>query len=106
MKHSSNIRLLSHMDHNPACDIVEVKLGPGRSFNLVLYVNGPKSGERAAEYYSGPNYHPEAGPIGSAKSYSRYWPSLDQVPAKYQDRIAQAIEAYPGLQQERASRQG
>lgn len=98
----ANIRLLSHQDHNPACDIVEVKIGPGRSFNLVLYVNGPKSGDRAAEYYSGPNYHPES---ALSKSHSRHWPALDRVPAKYQDRIAQAVRWYPELMQERASRQ-
>jgi hypothetical protein len=90
----NNFRLYSCRNHNPDCDIVKKRIGPGRSINLVVYVSGPRDGELSVEYYSGPNYHPES---ALSKSYSRHWPSPALVPAKYQADIKDCLDWYLAL---------
>lgn len=87
-------KLNSCRNHNPNCDIVEKRIGPGKSINLVVYVDGPRTGEMSVEYYSGPNYHPES---VLSKSNSRHWLLPEHAPAKYQADISSCLNWYRSL---------
>ena len=87
----SQFKLLSHKTHNPECDIVENRISIGTSINYVIYVNGPKAGQEACEYYSGPNYHPDS---SSKKSYSRHWKDVQDVPKAHKTALEEARAYY------------
>lgn len=76
--HFDSIDFNSHEKHNPSCDIVSGHINPDAFITYGIYVKGPKTGTEFMEYYSGPNYKPDA----SGRSHSRmYTPAT--VPQKY-----------------------
>jgi hypothetical protein len=74
-----DLKFNSHTDHNPECDILEGHLDRDTLITYGIYVKGPNTGKEFMEYYSGPNYKPEAVKKSSA---SRYY-ETDKIPTKY-----------------------
>ena len=87
----SQFRLLSHKTHNPECDIVENRISIGVSVNYIIYVNGPRKGQEACEYYSGQNYFLDS---LNKKSYSRHWKDVQDVPKAHQTALEEARAYY------------
>jgi hypothetical protein len=81
----------SHKNHNPNCDILEGHLDRNSLITYGIYVNGPEKGNEFMEYYSGPNYKPEA--VGTSRSTSRMYTS-DKIPAKYLNMWQELREIY------------
>jgi hypothetical protein len=84
----SKFRLITH---NPECHIVENRISLGASINYVIYVNGPKAGQEACEYYSGQNYFPDS---PNKKSYSRHWKDIQDVPKAHRTALEEARAYY------------
>lgn len=81
----------SHKNHNPECDILEGHLDRNSLITYVICVKGPNKGNESMEYYSGPNYKPEA--AGTSRSTSRVY-TPDKIPAKYLNMWQELREIY------------
>ena len=79
-----------HTEHNPNCDIV-CAMVDGLNHSYITYVKDLTTGQESCEYYSGPNYISNT---HSKKSFSRMWPSLQDIPVKYMDAWMQMRDWY------------
>ena len=65
----------SHVNHNPNCDILELKISQDAFITYCVNIN---TGDECLEYYSGSNYVVNS----TGKSQSRMYPK-NQIPKKY-----------------------
>ena len=80
----SRVKFNSHENHNPQCDILELKISRD---SFITYGIHLEKGEEFLEYYAGENYV-----VGSSqKSTSRYYVAPN-IPKKY-------LEVWRGLKE-------
>ena len=86
------LKFHSYKNHNPAADILELKLNADTFITYVVYVKNTarnKKGDELMEYYTGANYCPQS----TKKSYSRAY-KIGHIPSKYRGKFIKLNAIY------------